>query len=83
MPTVDLAKRFSLTNRERQVLQYLIAGKSRKEIAAEMHLSEDTVRSYLRSLYEKLGVRSQVEAATLGLRMELVENLKSVLQVQK
>jgi DNA-binding CsgD family transcriptional regulator len=82
MPTVDLAKRFSLTNRERQVLQYLIEGKARKEVAAAMNLSEDTVRSYLRSLYEKLGVSSRVEAATLGLRMALVENLKSVLQVQ-
>lgn len=83
MPTVELAKRFSLTNRERQTLHYLIEGKARKEIAVEMNLSEDTVRSYLRSLYEKLGVSSRVEAATLGLRMELVENLKSVLQVQK
>ncbi|HSF30487.1 MAG TPA: LuxR C-terminal-related transcriptional regulator [Candidatus Tectomicrobia bacterium] len=83
VPTADLAKRFSLTNRERQVLQYLIQGRARKEIAAELSLSEDTVRSYLRSLYEKLGVSSRVEAATLGLRMELLENLKSVMQVQK
>lgn len=83
MPTVDLAKRFSLTNRESQVLQSLIEGKARKEIAAAMHLSEDTVRSYLRSLYKKLGVSSRVEAVTLGLRMELLEHLKSVLQVDK
>lgn len=82
-PAVDLANRFSLTNRESQVLQYLIKGKARKEIAAEMNLSEDTVRSYLRSLYEKLGVRSRVEAVTLGVRMELLEHLKSVLQVEE
>jgi DNA-binding NarL/FixJ family response regulator len=48
-----------------------------------MNLSEDTVRSYLRSLYEKLGVRSRLEAATLWLRMELLENLKPVLHLQE
>lgn len=83
MPTVDLGRRFSLTNRERQVLQYLTAGKARKEIAAAMNLSEDTIRSYLRRLYEKLGVGSRVEAVILGLRMELLEHLQSVLQIQK
>ena len=83
MPTADFAKRFSLSNRERQVLRLLIQGRARKGIDAEMQLSEDTIRSYLRSLYEKLGVNNRVEAATLGLRLELVENLKSVLQVEK
>lgn len=63
----------------REVLHYLIRAKARKEIAAAMNLSEDTVRGFLRSLYEKLGVTSRVKAATLGLRMALVENLKSVL----
>jgi DNA-binding CsgD family transcriptional regulator len=83
LPSRAFARRFSLTARESEVLQYLIEGKARKEIAAAMHLSEDTVRSYLRSLYEKLGVTSRVEAATLGLRLALLENLKSVLQIQE
>ena len=82
LQTRAVAKRFSLTNREQEVLHFLLEGKIRKEIAARMDLSEETVRGYLRSLYEKLGVRSRVEAATLVLRMELLENLKSALQIQ-
>jgi DNA-binding CsgD family transcriptional regulator len=82
LQTQVVAKRFSLTNREKEVLHLLLKGKIRKEIAAEMNLSEETVRSYFRTLYEKLGVTNRVEAATLALRMELLENLKSVLQIQ-
>jgi DNA-binding CsgD family transcriptional regulator len=81
IPTKNLAQRFALTNREKEVLHHLIEGKARKEIATAMNLSEDTVRSYLRTLYEKLGARSRVEAATLWLRLELLENLKSALQL--
>jgi DNA-binding CsgD family transcriptional regulator len=81
MPTKSLAKRFALTSREKEVLHYLINGKARKEIATAMNLSEETVRSYLRTLYEKLGAKSRVEAATFWLRLELLENLKSVLQL--
>ena len=80
-PTSSLAKRFSLTVREKEVLRYLMEGKQRKEIAAVMNLSEETVRSYFRNLYQKLHVTNRVEAATLGLRMELMESLKSVLQM--
>lgn len=83
LPSREFARQFSLTARESEVLHYLVEGKARKEIAAAMHLSEDTVRSYLRSLYEKLGVTSRVEAATLGPRLALLENLKSVLHIQK
>jgi DNA-binding CsgD family transcriptional regulator len=83
IPTTRLAKRFALTNREQEVLHYLVEGKARKEIATVMNLSEDTVRSYLRTLYGKLGARSRVEAATLWLRLELLENLQSALQLQE
>jgi DNA-binding CsgD family transcriptional regulator len=83
LPSREFARQFSLTARESEVLHYLSEWKARKEIAAEMNLSEDTVRSYLRSLYEKLGVTSRVEAATLGLRLALLENLKSVLYLQE
>ena len=81
VPTGALARHFSLTRREKEVLNYLMTGKARKEIAAEMQLSEETVRSYFRNLYQKLGVTNRVEAATLGLRLELVESLKSALEV--
>ena len=47
----------ALTDRELSCLQFLADGLSTKEIAAEMHLAEETVKSYLKSIYRKLGGR--------------------------
>jgi len=47
----------ALTDRELNCLQFLADGLSTKEIAAEMHLAEETVKSYLKSIYRKLGGR--------------------------
>jgi two-component system, NarL family, response regulator LiaR len=47
----------ALTDRELKCLQCLADGLSTKEIAREMHIAEETVKTYLRSMYRKLGVR--------------------------
>jgi len=47
----------ALTDRELSCLQFLADGLSTKEIAAEMHLAEETVKTYLKSMYRKLGGR--------------------------
>jgi DNA-binding NarL/FixJ family response regulator len=44
-----------LTDRELQCLQHLADGLSPREIAAEMHLDEETVKTYLKTIYRKLG----------------------------
>jgi DNA-binding NarL/FixJ family response regulator len=62
-----------LSRRELQVLQLVATGKSLKEIAAELHLSERTVATYRSRLTEKLGVTSSVELARYALRHHLVE----------
>jgi RNA polymerase sigma factor (sigma-70 family) len=51
-----------LSERERQVLQFLAQGKLYKEIADMLAIRENTVRSYIRRIYEKLHVRSRFEA---------------------
>jgi DNA-binding NarL/FixJ family response regulator len=51
-----------LSPREHEVLKNLSHGYIAKEIAERMQLSTETVRSYLRSIYEKLHVRSKTEA---------------------
>lgn len=57
------AKEFELlTERERQVLEQLAKGQRYKEIAADLHLSIDTVRTHVRNLYEKLQVSSRTDA---------------------
>ena len=58
----------SLTSQETRVLELAAQGKSNKQIALEMHLSEGTVRNYLSTVFAKLGVDSRVEAAIQWLR---------------
>ena len=51
-----------LSERERQVLQLLAQGQIYKQIADQLGVSENTIRSYIRRIYEKLHVRSRMEA---------------------
>jgi DNA-binding CsgD family transcriptional regulator len=54
-----------LSAREREILGYVILNKRRREIAEQMYLSENTVKSYTRTLYTKLGVSSREEILDL------------------
>jgi DNA-binding NarL/FixJ family response regulator len=51
-----------LTQREKEILKLLSKGLRYKEIAADLHISMDTVRSHTRNIYEKLQVQSRTEA---------------------
>jgi two-component system response regulator DesR len=55
-----------LTDRERQVLRLAGQGQSTQEIAAEIHLSDGTVRNYLSEAIGKLGAKNRIEAARLA-----------------
>jgi len=48
-----------LTNRELQIVQLICSGLQTKQVSARLHISEFTVRSYLKTIYCKLGVRSR------------------------
>lgn len=52
----------SLTTREKEILQYLAQGFQYKEIADKLFLSVETIRTYVRHVYEKLQVHSRTEA---------------------
>jgi len=52
----------SLTPREKEVLDLVVAGLLNKQIADELSISIDTIRTYLRRIYEKLHVQSRTEA---------------------
>jgi len=62
----DLAPFATLTPRERLVLSALAQGQRAETIAAEAVVSEATVRSQIRSVLAKLGVKSQLEAVALA-----------------
>jgi Response regulator containing a CheY-like receiver domain and an HTH DNA-binding domain len=61
-----------LSARELEVLTLLARGRSNREIALELHISETTVKSHLRSLFTKLDVLSRTEAITVASRRGLV-----------
>lgn len=61
----------SLTSREREVLQCLVDGLSRAEIAARLHVSANTVRTHTQNLLAKLGAHSTLESVALALRAGL------------
>lgn len=52
-----------LSERQREVLEHLAAGRSNDEIARLLYISRNTVKFHLRVIYERLGVRNRVEAA--------------------
>jgi len=62
-----------LTARELDVLRSVTAGRRNKEIAAELGISENTVKYHLRNILEKLHAQSRTEVAMLALRDGLVD----------
>ncbi|MBS2039970.1 response regulator transcription factor [bacterium] len=61
-----------LSNREQEVLAFLALGRANKEIAAQMMISEHTVKFHLASIFQKLEASSRSEAVAQGLRRGLV-----------
>lgn len=57
-----------LTARERQILEGVASGRSNKEIARDLDLTEKTVKHYMTNVLQKLQVRNRVEAALLAQR---------------
>lgn len=62
-----------LTKQEINVLKKVTAGKSNKVIAAELHISEETVSSHNQNIQRKLGVASKTEMATWAILKNIVE----------
>ena len=65
-------ERQALTARERDVLEALVKGRSNKEIASSLKISEDTVKTHLKALFSKLRVRDRTGAAVEAIRHGIV-----------
>jgi DNA-binding NarL/FixJ family response regulator len=66
------AKDYNLTPQEKKVLQQLVEGKSYKQIAAELFISFDTVKTHVKNIYPKLHVHSGTEAVSKAIRDKIV-----------
>lgn len=64
----------SLTPREREVLQLVTKGMTNKEIGAQLHIAENTVKNHLRNILEKLHLQNRAQAAAYAVREGLVDN---------
>jgi DNA-binding NarL/FixJ family response regulator len=62
-----------LTPRELEVLEEIVLGRSNREIAANLEVSEATVKTHINSLLSKLGVTDRTQAATDAIRRGLVQ----------
>jgi len=60
--------RFDLSEQELKVLQFLAEGLSNDEISQLVHLSRETIKMHLKTLFQKLQVRNRTEAAVLAVR---------------
>lgn len=71
-PVAPGSNTFNLSDRERDVLGYLVRGMSYKMIADACGISIDTVRTHIRSIYEKLHVHSKGEAIAKAINRKIV-----------
>ena len=57
----EFVKNFSLTRREQEIILALLEGKSNKELAQALFVSEKTIETHLGNIYKKIGVKNRLE----------------------
>jgi len=66
-----------LSRREAEVLRLLARGYSNKEIARDLHIGEETVRTHVRRIIAKLGVQRRTQAILVAMRLGIVAQVPS------
>jgi ATP/maltotriose-dependent transcriptional regulator MalT len=66
-------QREALTEREVALLQLVASGLSNRAVAAQLSISENTVKYHMRNILQKLGVQNRTEAVACALRLGLIE----------
>ena len=62
-----------LTSREIDVLRLIAAGNANKEIAGQLSIAEETVKSHVTNILAKLGANDRTHAVTIGLKRGIIE----------
>jgi DNA-binding NarL/FixJ family response regulator len=69
---LQAAQSLHLTEREQEVLHWLVQGASNEAIAQNLYVTVATVKAHLTSIFEKLGVTSRTQAIVKALKLGLV-----------
>jgi DNA-binding CsgD family transcriptional regulator len=67
---VRLKSIYGLSNRESQIVSSIIAGKSYKEIADQLFISYETVKTHINNIYRKCNIKNKMELAQLLIKCE-------------
>lgn len=73
----------SLTDREEKVLRLLTQGLGNKEIAVRLDISVNTVKTHLKNVFKKLGVKSRLEVMRVALSSDSYVNYKITLSGER
>jgi DNA-binding NarL/FixJ family response regulator len=61
-----------LTPREREVLQLIADGLGNRQVASALHVSQDTVKTHVSNVLNKLGASSRANAVAIAIRSHLI-----------
>jgi DNA-binding NarL/FixJ family response regulator len=70
---VDHAAEDSLSSREIEVVRLIAAGNANKEIAGQLSIAEETVKSHISNILAKLGANDRTHAVTIALKRGIIE----------
>jgi DNA-binding NarL/FixJ family response regulator len=68
----------SLTQREMEILQLVLVGRTNKAIAAEIYVCEKTVEFHLSHIYTKIGVRTRLMAGIWALQQGILAETREI-----
>ena len=69
----EYASEDALTAREIEVLRLIAAGNANKQIAAQLSVTEETVKSRVKNILDKLGANDRTHAVTIGLKRGIID----------
>lgn len=68
----DSFEGLNITPKEKMILEYMVQGNSYKMIAAQMHISNETVKTHIKNIYRKLQVNSSTEAVAKAIKRHII-----------
>ena len=70
--SLEVVRKFKLTQREQEVLHWLVQGASNEEIASHLYITIATVKAHLTAIFQKLSVTSRTQAIIKALKLGLI-----------